>query len=248
MPRTQQVRWPYSPLRLLATSISPSRSRAIQPSGSPWQKACTSPFLSATGSTSPGNTRHSTSLFGIDAGAMQHDREEVAVGRGEVGDADRLALELLELGDAAVAGREQPHAAAMDAGRDLDVEAVLQRLQPAQRHADAGISLAGRDRLEQLVGRAAEIDQLDVEIVLARRCPSPAPRQRRRCRSRWRSRSASARASAATRPARRTRCGRSRDRTTRATGRRAGRRAARSPRRERACWQRQHRVATYVGW
>ena len=65
-----------------------------------------------------------------------------------------------------VAACEEPDAAAVDRGGDVDVEALLQRLQPAQRHADAGIRLAGGDRLEELVGRAAEIDQLDLEIVL----------------------------------------------------------------------------------
>ena len=63
-PSTQQVRWANSPVRLLATSVRPSRSRAIQPSGSPWQKAWISPFFSATGRMSPGNTFHSTSLLG----------------------------------------------------------------------------------------------------------------------------------------------------------------------------------------
>ena len=52
------------------------------------------------------------------------------------------------------------------AGGDLDVEPAFQRLQPAQRHADAAVGLARGDGLEQLLGRTAEIDQLDVEIVL----------------------------------------------------------------------------------
>lgn len=54
----------------------------------------------------------------------------------------------------------------MGAGGDLDVKPLLQRLQPAQRHAEAGVALSGRDRLEQLVGRAGIVDELDVEIVL----------------------------------------------------------------------------------
>ena len=87
-------------------------------------------------------------LVRIDAGVVQHDGEEVAIGRGEVGDADRLALEIADLANAAGGRREQAHAAAMDAGRDLDVEAAFQRLQPAQGHADAGVGLGGRDRLE----------------------------------------------------------------------------------------------------
>ena len=54
----------------------------------------------------------------------------------------------------------------MRAGGDLDIKTLLQRLQPAQRHAEAGVALAGRDGLQQLVGRARVVDQLDVEIVL----------------------------------------------------------------------------------
>ncbi len=49
-------------------------------------------------------------LVGIDAGLMQHDREEVAIGRGEIGDADRLALQIGNLGDAA-GGRCEQNAA-----------------------------------------------------------------------------------------------------------------------------------------
>ena len=67
----------------------------------------------------------------------------------------------------------------MGAGGDLDVEALLQRLQPAQRHAEPGIALAGRDRLEQLVGRAGVIDQFDVEIVLLEEAVLDGDRHRR---------------------------------------------------------------------
>jgi hypothetical protein len=54
----------------------------------------------------------------------------------------------------------------MSTGDDLDVKALLQRLQPAQRHADAGIGFAGRNRFQQLIGRTAEIDQFNIEILL----------------------------------------------------------------------------------
>src|SRR3954447_7497805 len=54
----------------------------------------------------------------------------------------------------------------MGAGGNLDVKALLERLQPAQRHPEPGIALAGRDGLEQLVGRTGIVDELDVEIVL----------------------------------------------------------------------------------
>ena len=67
----------------------------------------------------------------------------------------------------------------MGAGGDLDVKALLQRLQPAQRHAEARIGLAGRDRLQQLIGRAAVVDQFDVEIVLLEEAVIDRDRQRR---------------------------------------------------------------------
>ena len=54
----------------------------------------------------------------------------------------------------------------MRTGRDFDVKPLLQRFQPAQRHAEAGIGLAGSDRFQELVGRTAVIDEFDVEIVL----------------------------------------------------------------------------------
>src|SRR3954447_12254285 len=54
----------------------------------------------------------------------------------------------------------------MGAGGNLDVKALLERLQPAQRHAETGIALAGRDGLEQLVGRTGIVDELDVKIML----------------------------------------------------------------------------------
>jgi hypothetical protein len=60
----------------------------------------------------------------------------------------------------------QPDAAAVDAGGDPNVKALLQRLEPAQSQPETGIRLAGRNRLQQLVGRSAEIDKFDIEIVL----------------------------------------------------------------------------------
>jgi len=51
----------------------------------------------------------------------------------------------LQIDDTRRFGREQPHAAAVDARRQLHVEALFQRLDPAQRHADARIRLARRD-------------------------------------------------------------------------------------------------------
>jgi hypothetical protein len=54
----------------------------------------------------------------------------------------------------------------MGAGGDLDIKTLLERLQPAQSHAEAGIGFAGRNGFQQLVGRAAVVDQLDVEILL----------------------------------------------------------------------------------
>ena len=53
----------------------------------------------------------------------------------------------------------------MGSGGELHVEALLQRLQPAQRHPDAGVGLAGGNRLQQHVRRVAEVNELHVEIV-----------------------------------------------------------------------------------
>jgi hypothetical protein len=94
------------------------------------------------------------------------DREEVLVRRAHVAGADGLALEVLERCDAACLGGQQAHATAMDGGGDAHVKALFQRLEPAQRHADAGVGLAGRDRLQQLIRRAAEVDQLDGKVAL----------------------------------------------------------------------------------
>ena len=107
------------------------------------------------------------------------DREEVLVGAAEIADCDDLALEIGELGDAGVGARQDAHAAAMGAGGDLDVKALLQRLQPAQSHAEPGIAFPRRDRLEQLVGRAGIVDELDVEIVLLEEAVLDGDRHRR---------------------------------------------------------------------
>jgi hypothetical protein len=77
-----------------------------------------------------------------------------------------FAFQVGKLVDTRIGARQNAHAAAMGAGGDLDIKTLLKRLQPAQRHAETCIGLAGRDRLQQLVGRAAVIDQLDVEILL----------------------------------------------------------------------------------
>src|SRR5690606_893786 len=54
----------------------------------------------------------------------------------------------------------------MRTGHHLHIKALLQRLQPAQRHADTGISLAGSDRLEKLLRGPGEIDCFAGEAVL----------------------------------------------------------------------------------
>ena len=56
----------------------------------------------------------------------------------------------------------------MHAGGDPNIESLLQRLEPTQGHADTRISLAGRDRFEQLFRRTAEIDEIDIKIVLGK--------------------------------------------------------------------------------
>src|ERR1700679_879468 len=54
----------------------------------------------------------------------------------------------------------------MEACGDLDVKTLLQRLEPAQRHAEPGFRLAGRDRFQQLVGRSGKIVEFDIEVFL----------------------------------------------------------------------------------
>ena len=108
------------------------------------------------------------------------DREEVLVGTGEIADRDDLALEIRELVDAGIDAGQHAHAAAMGAGRDLDVKSLLQRLEPAQRHAEPGVALAGRDGLQQLIGRAAVVDEFDVEILLLEETVVDGDRHRRK--------------------------------------------------------------------
>jgi len=67
----------------------------------------------------------------------------------------------------------------MGPGGDLDVKSLLQRLQPAQGHAEAGIGLARGDGFQQLIGRTAVIDQFDVEIVLLEEAVIDRDRKRR---------------------------------------------------------------------
>ena len=115
----------------------------------------------------------------IDALLGELDREEVLVRSAEIADPHDLALEVGELVEPRIRARQNAHAAAMGARRNLDVKSLLQRLQPAQRHAEARIRLAGRNRLQQLVGRTAVIDQLDIEIVLLENAVVDRNRQRR---------------------------------------------------------------------
>jgi hypothetical protein len=63
--------------------------------------------------------------------------------------------------------------------RDLDVKTLFQRLQPAQRHPETRVGFAGRDRFQQLVGRAAVIDQFDVEVLLLEETAVDRHRKRR---------------------------------------------------------------------
>src|SRR5882724_2686735 len=102
-------------------------------------------------------------LVGIDALPGELDREEILVRSAEIADRDDFPLEVGKLVDARIGARQNPHAAAMGAGGDLDIKTLLERLQPAQRHAETGIGFAGRNGFQQLVGRAAVVDQLDVE-------------------------------------------------------------------------------------
>ncbi len=85
---------------------------------------------------------------------------------GHVGDADGLPLQALEAAERRVFSRQQVQTAAVGPGGELDVKALLQRLQPAQRIPTPGRSaLPGGDRLQQHIGGAAEVNKLNVEVV-----------------------------------------------------------------------------------
>ena len=56
----------------------------------------------------------------------------------------------------------------MHTGGDADVETLLQRLEPAQGQPQTGIRLASRNCLQQLIGRTAEVDEFDIDIVLGK--------------------------------------------------------------------------------
>lgn len=97
-----------------------------------------------------------------------------------IADRDASALEIGELGHAGFGAAQHAHAATMGAGGDLDVKALLQWFQPAQRHAETGIALSGGDRFEQLVGRAGIVDELDIKILLLEKAVLDRDRQRRK--------------------------------------------------------------------
>jgi hypothetical protein len=98
-----------------------------------------------------------------------------------VADGDGFAAQRRHAVDPGGFRAEQSEAAAVDARGEANVETLFERLEPAQRHADAGVGLAGCDRFQQLLGRTAEIDEVDVEIVLGK---NPALLgDRRRCRA-----------------------------------------------------------------
>ena len=101
----------------------------------------------------------------VDTVALKQNGEEVFIRPGHVGDADGLSLQALEAAERRVFSRQQVQTAAVGPGGELDVKALLQRLQPAQRHPDAGVGLAGGNRLQQHVRRVAEVNELHVEIV-----------------------------------------------------------------------------------
>ena len=61
---------------------------------------------------------------------------------------------------------KQALAAAMRADEELDVEALLERLQPVADQSGAGVGLAGRERLDQRLAAGALVEQFNVEIVL----------------------------------------------------------------------------------
>ena len=54
----------------------------------------------------------------------------------------------------------------MGADEELDVEALLERLQPVADEARAGVRLVGRERLDQRLAACALVVEINVEIVL----------------------------------------------------------------------------------
>src|SRR5262249_2404189 len=70
---------------------------------------------------------------------------------------DGLATQRFQAGNIGSLGTEKPNATAVHAGGDTHIEPLLQWLEPAQRHPDARVRFAGRDRLKQLLSRATEI-------------------------------------------------------------------------------------------
>ena len=170
MPSTQQMRWAYSPLEVVARPrCRPSRSLQpdIAPADRHGQKAWISPFFSGDRQQVAGKTAAiRPPRSGSTPAWCSMIEKKLLVGRGEIGDADRLALEVGELVDAA---------ASSAANRRMQppwMPAVILTSKPpssgfSQRSAmpTPASALAGGDGFQQLVGRAAEVDQLDVEIV-----------------------------------------------------------------------------------
>ena len=97
--------------------------------------------------------------------ALKQNGEEIFIRPGHVGDADGLSLQALEAAERRVFSRQQVQTAAVGPGGELDVKALLQRLQPAQRHPHPGVGLTGGDRLQQHIGGVAEVNKLNVEVV-----------------------------------------------------------------------------------
>lgn len=105
-------------------------------------------------------------LVHIQAALGQVDGIELLGRAVEIGHADGLALE--RAGVQRDAGRlqaDQAQAAAVHAADELDIQPRLQRLDPAVDQARARIGLARGQRLQQLVGRAAPVQQLHVQAV-----------------------------------------------------------------------------------
>jgi hypothetical protein len=179
-PRMQQLLSRYSPSRLEATSLYWGSFSQRCASGSACQERLHLALLDREVEKISGIGAPINFLVGVDAKLGELDREEILVGSGEVADGDDLALEIGELVDSGTGTCQHAHAAAMGARRDLDVKPLLQWLQPAQRHPEPGIALAGGDRFQQLVGRAAVVDEFDVEIVLLEKAVLDRDRNRRK--------------------------------------------------------------------
>ena len=128
--------------------------------------ASASPRVTVSPTRSNGTAFQSTSAFGIDASLENRDLEHRLRRSAHAESRDRLALDVLEVLEPGFLRREQAAAAAMRADEQLDVEALLERLQPIADETGARVGLAGGDRLDHRLAVRGERIEFDVEVVL----------------------------------------------------------------------------------